>query len=150
MSKGHDFEKQAAAWLVRQGFDVELNTLVRGRITKRAYEVDIHATKEKRVMLINKKRYDLWVECKNLKTPVKRNHINSLIRKAQDLRKGYQEKFEDWCADILVVFSKSGFDIDAIKIADEYSIYLVSVDKKYNFIGNMTRYNFDELDVSEY
>ncbi len=154
MGKGHDFEKQVASWFTRQGFTAELNELVRGKVSKRAYEVDVHASKQKKIRknLLMKKwiRYDVWVECKNLKKPVKRSHINALIRKAQDLKKGYEEGFEDWYADILMVFSTSGFDVDAIRIGNESDVYLVDVNKTYNFMGNMTKSDFNELIESAY
>jgi len=127
-----------------------LNELVRGKISKRAYEVDVHAWIFIKRILRKNKRVDAWIECKNLKTSVKRMHVNSLIRKAQDLREGWEEGFEEWYADILMIFSTSGFDIDAIRIANEHDIYLVNVDRKYDFVGNMTREGFNELIVSRY
>jgi len=150
MDKGHDFEKQVASWVTRQGFNTILNELVRGKVSKRAYEVDVHAWTIVKRFLRSNKRVDVWVECKNLKNAVKRSHINSLIRKAQDLRKGWDEGFEEWYADLLMVCSTSGFDIDAIRIANEHDIYLVSVDRRYDFIGNMTREDFTELTSSRY
>jgi len=97
--------------------------------------VDVHL-RRKINRIIYTEIIDGWVECKNLKTPVKRSHVNNLIRKAQDLRKGCEDEIESWYADILMICSTSGFDVDAVRIGDEHGIYLVHyTGGKYKFAG---------------
>jgi len=138
-----------ARWLNRWGFATERNALVRGKHAKRPYEVDVHA--QKQIGLIRKRQVNVWAECKNLKKRVNRNHIYNLIMKAKDLREACNSNMEERYPDILMFFSTSGYDSDAIRIANEHNIYLIDTStNKYQFIGNLQQEDFEELVKSDY
>ena len=146
--KGKGLEDRVAAWLRRtHEYDTKKRELVRGRIVKRPYEVDVHAWK-KTLFGIGMERH-LWVECKALK--VKRLHVTKLVESARDVRDAEDDGIEEWKADLLVIASNVGFDIDAVQMADKYDIYCVMVgDRSYEFVGNMSKENFENVDDSDY
>lgn len=142
-------EKKVASWLRRLGFETKIRDRVKGKRATRGYEIDVHAWAEKK-RIIGSKRIDIWVECKALKTTVKRTHVFNFLEKARDLRDAFDDNIEEWFADILMIVSTSGFDHDAIKFADDYGIYLVHYTRTYKFIGEMTREDLLELRESNY
>jgi len=65
--------------------------------------------------LANKKQTKhVWVECKNLSSKVKRDHIFKLKSAVSDVRKARDRK---WNPDLVIMVSGAGFDIDALNFA---------------------------------
>ena len=62
----------------------------------------------------------IWVECKDLKTNVKRDHVIKLINAAEDLEKN--EDKDMWHAQHLYLVSGSNFDQDSLAFADEHDV----------------------------
>ena len=149
--KGKALEKQVALWLKRVfGFEVKSSEQVHGASVKRPHEVDVHAWKEiKRFLGLKRTYLDVWVECKA--TRVKRMHVMKLLEQARDVRDAYEEGKEEWYPHILMIVSSEGFDDDALRLADKYGIYCVLRKKgRYEFVGEMTREDFEEGIESEY
>ena len=145
--KGVKLEERIASWLSRLGYEVITRDLVRGKVAKRPYEVDVHAFKKRFL----RGRFDVWVECKDIKGNIKRTHITKLVESARDVREGGEEGISEWWPDILMIVATSGFDIDAIRLADKYGIYCVLAKKRgYEFMGKMTREDFENDRKSEY
>jgi len=148
--KGAAFEERVARWL-KQAFnfeEVKLRELVRGKISKRPYEVDIHASKTIKGLL-RRRPIDVWVECKT--TRVKRTDVVKLIESARDLRAAWEEGIEEWYPDMLVIVSESGFDVDAIMRANESKVYcILAKPRRYEFVGDLKREDFEACVASEY
>ena len=60
-----------------------------------------------------------WVECKNLSTNVKRDHIFKLNSAVKDVMKANNKT---WKPDIVIMVSGKGFDIDALNFARSHNI----------------------------
>ena len=60
-----------------------------------------------------------WVECKNLSTNVKRDHIFKLNSAVKDVMKSNNKT---WKPDIVIMVSGKGFDIDALNFARSHNI----------------------------
>jgi hypothetical protein len=69
-----------------------------------------------------------WVECKNLKGRVKRDHIFKLKSVVRDVRKA--RKSRAWHPNIVMMVSGNGFDIDALKMAKAHNITCYQRDGK--------------------
>ncbi len=68
-----------------------------------------------------------WVECKNLSTKVKRDHIFKLKSSVKDVR---QSKDTRWQPDLVIFVSGSGYDIDALNFARANGIVCYQVKGK--------------------
>lgn len=145
--KGVELERRVARWLKSKfGYECKKREQARGKISKRPYEVDIHAIREAWFGLSRK---DVWVECKAYK--VKRAHVTKLVESARDVRDAAEDEIEEWYPDMLMLVSNKGFDVDAVGMADKYGIYCVKAGKRtYEFVGEMTREDFEEGEQSEY
>ncbi len=62
---------------------------------------------------------DVWVECKNLKSTVKRDHINKLVTTISEVKRS---KNAEWKPQAVLFFSASGYDKDAIYFAKRNNI----------------------------
>jgi len=145
--KGVELEDRVAQWLKTQfGYECKKRDLARGKISKRPYEVDIHTMKKG---LLGFGRTDVWVECKAYK--IKRTHVTKLVESVRDVKDAAEEEIEDWYPDMLMLVSNKGFDVDAIGLADKYGIYCVKAEKRtFEFVGKMTREDFEEKEQSGY
>ena len=142
--KGAELESRIARWLKSQfGYKCKKRELVRGKISKRPYEVDIHARMEGWFS-----DTDLWVESKAYK--IKRTHVTKLVESARDVRDATEDGIEEWYPDMLMLASNKGFDVDAIGMADKYCIYCVKAGKTFEFEGKMDREDFENTETSEY
>lgn len=127
--KGHDFEKKVAKWAKRyfNADKVKTNILMNGLRVKRPYEIDVH---------VHRKRFlseaDIWIECKNISSSIKRTHIFKLKSSAEDVEDAYNADREDFYFDRLAFVSTSKFDVDALSYADDNDIACFHYDgKKY-------------------
>jgi len=68
----------------------------------------------------------------------------------RDVKDAYEDEIEKWCADMLMLVSNKGFDIDAIGMANKYYIYCVKAGRTYEFVGKMDREDFENNEESEY
>lgn len=78
-----------------------------------------------------------WIECKNLKTKVKRNQIFELTNKFKDYNNLKEKK---WNITSLMFFSSSGYDSDAKEFAKEHKIICFEQNKNNEF--KITDLNF--------
>ena len=143
--KGAQLERRVARWLKRLRCECRLRDLVRGKIAKRPYEVDIHATRKELLGLITR---HIWVECKACK--VKRTNITKLAESARDVRDAYDDDIEKWKPDMLMMVSSVGFDVDALGMASKYNIYCVNAGKTFKFVGKMAKQDFLDHVESKY
>jgi hypothetical protein len=143
---GVKLENRVAKWLKTQfGYKCKKRDLARGKISKRPYEVDIHGIKEE---VFGVFKTHLWVECKAYN--VKRTHVTKLVESARDVKDANDVDIEKWSPSMLMLVSNHGFDIDALGLANKYHIYSVKVGKSFEFIGKMSRENFEEKEESKY
>ena len=141
---GVNLENRVAKWLTSQfGYSCKKRVLVRGKVSKRPYEIDVHA---QRKGLLNQN--DLWVECKAHRA--KRIHITKFVETAIDVKDANNDGIEEYYPDLLMLVSDKGFDIDAIQMADKYDIYCVNAGKTFEFVGKMDREDFENRETSEY
>ena len=100
-----------------------------GLEVKRPYEVDVWALFKGGFF---KGRSDLWIECKDRKSTIKRKDISDLVHKAKDVYHAAQENKQDFWFDNLMLASTSRFDSDAIKTANQFGVTCIYYDgKKY-------------------
>lgn len=113
--KGQSLEKRVAIWVKRTlGWKTtKLRELVRGKTTRRPWEVDIHA--EKWLGLRH-----AWIECKAHK--VKRMHILKLKDAVDDVKEAHDEGIEKWAPNEIIMVSSVGFDSDALALAKKHEI----------------------------
>lgn len=143
---GLNLENRVAKWLTSQfGYEVKKRDLVRGLVSKRPYEMDVHGIKKQ---LFGLSKYHLWVECKAYK--IKRAHLTKLVESARDVKEFYENDHVSWKPDMLMLVSTEGFDIDALGLAKRYSIYCVTAGKAFTFEGKMDKSNLENLDGSDY
>jgi len=118
--KGHGFEKKVARWAKRyfESDTVETNILVNG-IVKREYEVDVHVSKERGFLSGGR---DIWIECKNRKSSIKRDDVIKLVGKAEDVENACDKGREDFYFDKLAIVSTSKFDSDALLLAENKEV----------------------------
>lgn len=141
---GVKLERRIARWLKSQfGYECKKRELMRGKISKRPYQVDIHAQDKGWFS-----QTDVWVECKAYR--IKRTHVTKLVESARDVQDAVEDGIEEWYPDMLMLVSNKGFDVDAIGMADKYGIYCVKVGKTYEFVGEMDRKDFGNKEASEY
>ena len=67
----------------------------------------------------NRKGEHIWVECKDLKTNVKRTYVMKLVNSAEDV---INNESADWQPTHFIMVSGSGFDQDAIGFAKEHEV----------------------------
>jgi len=79
----------------------------------------------------------VWIECKNLKTKVKRTVISELTHKYDDYN---LQKDKNWNINRLMAFSSSGYDHDAKVLAKSKGVILYEKDDNGKFIK--TKLNF--------
>lgn len=146
--RGKDLEKRVTRWL-KTKFDYEevKADLAQGKSMKRKIDVDIHAI-HKGILGLGRKH--LWVECKALKGRVKRHHVNKLVGYAREVYKAWDERKETWYPHMLMIVSKTDFDIDAKGLANEHDVYCVEAARTYKFVGKMTRDMFQNKEHSNY
>jgi hypothetical protein len=141
---GVNLENRVAKWLSSQfGYNCKKRVLFRGKVSKRPYEIDVHAQLKKFWG-----QNDLWVECKAHR--VKRTHITKLVETAIDVKDACEDGIEELYPDMLMLVSNKGFDVDAIQMADKYCIYCVNAGKTFEFVGKMDREDFEDREESEY
>lgn len=135
--KGHDFEKKVARWAKRY-FDadvVEKNILKNGLKVKRPYEIDVHVIKNitsQGWFGNNVNRIDILIECKNIKSSIKRTHVFKLLNTAKDIYEAHKASREEFHFDYFAIVSASKFDIDALSYAGDNDIACFQYDgKKY-------------------
>ena len=128
--KGHDFEKKVAKW-AKEYFSadkVETNILMNGNTVKRPYEIDVYV--HRTVLLLFGE--DIWIECKNIKSSIKRTHIFKLLSSAKDIEDARDAGREKFYFDKLAFVSTSKFDVDALSYAEDNDIACFHYDgKKY-------------------
>lgn len=115
LKKGQTLEKRVAIWAKRTlGWkSTKLRELVRGKTTRRPWEVDVHAKKWMGLR-------HAWIECKTHR--VKRIHILKLKDAVDDVREAHDEDIEKWAPNEVIMVSGEGFDSDALAIANKYDI----------------------------
>ena len=77
-----------------------------------------------------------WVECKNLKSNVKRTHVNKLNDSVIDRNKhvkSLKESDNEWLVQKMIIVSAKGFDIDAKSFAKEHGIICYEWNGKNKF-----------------
>lgn len=125
--KGHDFEKQVAAW-ARRKFkgSTEVDKNAKGLVGVRPHNIDVK-------LQIKKGRWssdtdDIWIECKckEEKSSVKRTEILKLIDAAQDVYKYAKSLNIDviWYNGLMFA-SNVRFDEDALNYANEFDVLCV-------------------------
>lgn len=128
--KGRKFEDQVAAWAKRQfKTDFAISDLARGSIAQRPHQVDVHVQIKHRG-LFGGVTNDIWIECKKMKSTVKRTDIYKLVNDAQDVYKAHEKGGEKLYYDGLMFVSTSKFDIDALNYANEYDVLCIYFDGK--------------------
>ena len=143
---GVKLENRVAQWLKSQfGYKCKKRDLARGKISKRPYEVDIHAIKEE---LFGVFKTHLWVECKAY--TVKRTHVTKLVESARDVKDAFNDNIEKWSPSMLMLVSNKGFDIDALGIANKYKIYCVNAGKTFDFVSKRKREHLEDKEESNY
>lgn len=113
--------------------NIETNMLVNGLSVKRPYEVEVCVEWPEGILRprgILRRQTNTWIECKNLKSNVKRDHVIKLQGKADDVNAAYQTGKEEKRFDYLTIYSKSDFDQDAVGYAKMKDILLVKVTNK--------------------
>lgn len=127
--KGHDFEKKVAKWAKRyfNAGEVKTNILMNGLRVKRPYEIDVHVHRKRFLSEAN-----IWIECKDISSSIKRTHIFKLKSSAEDIEDAYNVDREDFYFDRIAFVSTSKFDADALSYADDNDIACFHYDgKKY-------------------
>lgn len=144
--RGVELEGRVARWLKMQfGYESKMRDLARGKISKRPYEVDIHAVKKS---FLGFGRTDVWAECKAYK--IKRAHVTKLVESVRDVNDAFEEEIENWRPDILMLVSNESFDVDAVGMADKYGIYCVKAgERTFEFVGKMTKEDFENNEKSK-
>ena len=126
--KGQRFEDQVAAWARRKfKTDFAQSALARGAAVQRPHQVDIHV--QKKAGLFGGAD-DIWIECKHMKSTVKRTHISKLVNDAKDVYEAFEKGGEKLYYNGLMFVSTSEFDIDALNYANEYDVLCVHFDGK--------------------
>jgi len=65
------------------------------------------------------RNYHVWIECKNLKTKVNRDHMSKLHATTERLRRN---RNAEWRPDFVYCFSATDYERDALSIAKEHNI----------------------------
>lgn len=137
--KGHDFEKQVAAWARRKykgSTRVDLNA--KGLVAVRPHNVDIHL-EIIREGIFSSNTDDIWIECKfkGGNKSVKRTEILKLIHDAQDVYKYWQKSNDGIYYNRLMFASNVRFDEDALNYANEFDVLCVQYESgKFVFKNN--------------
>lgn len=115
--KGHDFEQKVALWAKTffEANEIDINIRMNGLAVKRPYEVDVHVLRKVDISL---NQQNIWIECKNLSSIIKRDHILLLKSKMKDVEDAFNENREKIYFDKGAIASTSDFDSDAILAAD--------------------------------
>ncbi|PKP58127.1 MAG: hypothetical protein CVT88_07860 [Candidatus Altiarchaeales archaeon HGW-Altiarchaeales-1] len=125
-TKGHTFEKEVVAPWAKKYFKgyVETNIFKNGLSVKRPYEVDVHVTSRKKGIrgILLKDTNDIWIECKNRESSIKRTDIMKLVSAAEDVEAAFEEGREDFYLEKLVFVSVSKYDSDALSYAEEKNV----------------------------
>jgi len=96
-----------------------------GNEVKRPYEIDVHV--HKTGLLTSE---DILIECKNIKSSIKRAHMFKLLSSANDIKDAYEAGREKFYFDKLVFVSTSNFDVDALSYAAANNIACFHYDGK--------------------
>ncbi len=128
--KGHNFEKQVAAWANKKlkPTSVTTNFLANGLSVKRPYEIDVHVCFKGKGLFAQ--QCDVWIECKDRKSRIKRVDISKLVSSAEDVFLTAKAGREKLYFDRLVFASKSEFDSDAVGYADQTGVLCLHFDGK--------------------
>lgn len=126
--KGLKFEDKVAKWAKRRfgAYEVEMNILRRGYTQKRPYEIDVCARTDK---------YDLMIECKNMKQTIKRNIIIDYFGRFEDINEAVHKGIskDDYYFDYVMIVSTSKFEAGALSMANEKEVECWYYDgKKFN------------------
>ena len=115
--KGSALEKRVAKWAkMKYDYDkVKINDRAKGSAVTRGHEIDVHVVKGKGFLSSG---YDVWIECKAVK--VNRTHVMKLRGQVDDVKQAYDEEIEEWYPKEVLIVSSSGFDIDALRLANNY------------------------------
>ena len=126
--KGHDFEKQVAAWAKKKyKCDIWIDQNAKGLIATRPHNVDVQLRIRKEGWIFS--GYDdIWIECKfkSGNSSVKRDEVIKLINAAQDVSR-YADKVAspDLYCNGLMFASNVRFDEDAINYANKFDVLCV-------------------------
>lgn len=114
--------------------NMERNILVKGKKQKRLHKVDLHAWKFKG--LLKNIRTDIWVKVSKKK--VDKDAIKHFYESVEDLREAKKAGIADWSPDHVFMASNVGFDSEALKLAKEYDVFCMKIDKDgFDFVGEV-------------
>ena len=115
LEKGRTLEERVATWAKRTlGWSTtKRGELVRGKTTRRPWEVDVHAEKWRGLR-------HAWIECKAHR--VRRIHVLKLKDAVDDVREAHDEGIETWAPHEIIMVSSEGFDSDALAVAKKHDI----------------------------
>ena len=65
---------------------------------------------------------DIWIECKDRKSSIKRTDIFKLVSSAEDVENACDEGIEEFYFDYLAIVSTSRFDSDALSYAEDSDV----------------------------
>jgi len=147
---GLELENRAAKWLNWQfGYECKKRelALTREKSSKKLYEVDVYGVYKQFLGMF---KTHLWVECKPYE--IKRTNVAVFVESARDVKTMHKEcgDVQKWCADILMLVSDVGFEVDAVSLANRYNLYCVEAGKSFNFVGKQDRRDFEAKKRSKY
>jgi Holliday junction resolvase-like predicted endonuclease len=145
---GKALEERTAQWLRSQfKYNVKEGAHVNGLGVKYPWEVDIVARTTAGFL---QRDLVLWVECKSRQVSerkVTRKVVKDIIGTARNVRDNPQET----APDILMVVTDTGFNSDAVNLANKHNIYLVEAgDNGFSFTGKMKRKDLHNRQKSVY
>jgi len=128
------FEKRVMMIFEKSYDNMERNVLVKGKKSKRPYKVDLHAWKFKG--LLKNIRFDIWVKLS--KKRVDKDTIKHFYKSVEDVREAKKAGIGDWSPDHVFIASNVGFDSEALKLAKEYDVFCMNIDKDgFDFVGEV-------------
>jgi len=141
---GIELEKKVESW-ARNRFKAshsETRYQVNGLSVSRPYEVDVWIQIPRRIMVLFRSSIDIWIECKDRKTSIKRKDISDLVSKAKDVYQATIRGKQDFYFDTLMIVSTSRYDFDAIALANQEGVACVLYDGKSYLLKN--NWNWDD------
>lgn len=124
-SKGAKFEDQVARW-ARKRFGTEFaeRCFARGNIGHYPHQVDVHV----RIPRSFGRTHDIWIECKDMQSSVKRTDVSKLVGDAKQVYKAHAKGIEKFYFNGLMFVSTSSFDSDALQYANDDDVLCVQFD----------------------
>lgn len=107
--------------------------LTTGLSVKRPYEVDVWVRIPRGLF---RSDIDLWIECKDRNSSIKRRDISDLISKAKDVYEAADAGKHEFWFDTLMLVSTSRYDSDAIALADQEGVACIFYDGKTYMLKN--------------